>query len=78
MYSDLEFNRIKNVIERDKCSSPGLISGAIKSEISDVLINYMDLGGVDFRVKSKSGGGYMLAIVVDVKSFYSIKSSMVE
>lgn len=78
MYSDLEFKRIKTVIERDKYSSPGLISGAIKSEISDVLVNYMDLEGVDFRVKSKQSGGYMLAIVVDVKSFYSIKSSMIE
>lgn len=78
MHSDIEYERIKKIIERDKYSSPQYIGGAVKSEIGDVLVNYMDVGGVDFRVKPKTTGGYTLAIVVNVNSFYSIKSSMIE
>lgn len=70
--------RIKQCLDIDKNICPANISSAVKAEVSEVLVNYMDLKSLDFRVKRNSDGTFMIAVVGKVDSFYSLKSSMID
>ena len=65
-------------LDIDKNICPANISSAVKAEVSEVLVNYMDLKSLDFRVKRNSDGTFMIAVVGKVDSFYSLKSSMID
>lgn len=77
-YIDRACERIKQCLDIDKNICPANISSAVKAEVSEVLVNYMDLKSLDFRVKRNSDGTFMIAVVGNVDSFYSLKSSMID
>lgn len=77
-YIDKACERIKQCLDIDKNICPANISSAVKAEVSEVLVNYMDLKSLDFRVKRNSDGTFMIAVVGKVDSFYSLKSSMID
>lgn len=77
-YIDRACERIKQCLDIDKNICPANISSAVKAEVSEVLVNYMDLKSLDFRVKRNSDGSFMIAVVGKVDSFYSLKSSMID
>ena len=77
-YIDRACERIKQCLYIDKNICPANISSAVKAEVSEVLVNYMDLKSLDFRVKRNSDGTFMIAVVGKVDSFYSLKSSMID
>lgn len=77
-YIDRACERIKQCLDIDKNICPANISSAVKAEVSEVLVNYMDLKSLDFRVKRNSDGTFMIAVVGRVDSFYSLKSSMID
>lgn len=77
-YIDRACERIKQCLDIDKNICPANISSAVKAEVSEVLVNYMDLKSLDFRVKRNSDGTFMIAVVGKVDSFYSLKSSMMD
>mgnify|MGYP000030040988 CR=1 FL=1 len=77
-YIDRACERIKQCLDIDKNICPANISSAVKAEVSEVLVNYMDLKSLDFRVKRNSDGTFMIAVVGKVDSFYSLKSSMID
>lgn len=77
-YIDRACERIKQCLDIDKNICPANISSVVKAEVSEVLINYMDLKSLDFRVKRNSDGTFMIAVVGKVDSFYSLKSSVID
>lgn len=77
-YIDKECERIRNCLDIDKSICPASISSAVKAEVSEVLLNYMDLQDIDFRVKRSENGTFLIAVVGKVNSFYSLKSSMMD
>ncbi len=77
-FADLEFNRMKNLLAHDKTNNPKSLNSVIKSEIMDVLLNYMDVNAVNFNVGLNKDNTWTVAITANVKSFYAIKSSFVD
>lgn len=77
-FVESEYFRIKNIIGLDKQNSPKGLGSVIKSEIMNVLVNYMDVKNIDFRVKLNNDNTYTIAVVVNTDSFYSIKSSVID
>ena len=62
-YIDRACERIKQSLDIDKNICPANISSAVKAVVSEVLVNYMDLKIFDFRVKRKSDGTFLIAVV---------------
>lgn len=48
--ADIELNRLKSMLLKDKVSTPTHISEVIKSDIYDILANYMELFSEDLKV----------------------------
>ncbi len=77
-YADSEYVRMKNLLAQDKTNNPKSLNSIIKSEIMEVLVNYMEVNCVDYSVKLNNNNTWNVAIVANVKSFYAIKSSFVD
>ncbi len=62
-------DRLKNVLALDKRENPNKISAVLKSELLNVLRNYMDIrpDDVDFAICVNAKGNYTLQLTADVK-----------
>ncbi len=65
-------NRLKNVLALDKSQNPNKIVGILKSEILNVLKNYMDISteNLDFEIAVNDKGGYTLKLIADVRHLH--------
>lgn len=72
MKSELQLlgdNRLKNVLALDKRENPNKITNVLKSELLNVLRNYMDIRSedVEFNICVNPQGNYSIQLVADIK-----------
>ena len=65
-------DRLKNVLTLDKSQNPNKIVGILKSEILNILKNYMDVSqeNLDFQIAVNDKGGYTLKLIADVRHLH--------
>ena len=75
MYSKTEYSRIKNILIKDKSNRNEKFNSVIKSEIYELLSNYMDVKSVECFVNLQSDGEWQIKILAGTTNFYNFKSS---
>ena len=68
-----EYGRIKNVLVKDKNNRNENFNSVIKSEIYELLSNYMEVKGVECFTSLQENGDWQIKIVAKTSNFYSIK-----
>lgn len=73
--TEIEYSRIKNVLVKDKNNRNNNLSTVLKSEMYEMLSNYMDVEGVECFVSLNDLGIWQIKVIASAKNFYSIKGS---
>ncbi len=75
MYCKTEYLRIKNILVKDKSNRDEKFNSVIKSEIYELLSNYMDVKGVECFVNLQSNGEWQIKVIANTTNFYNFRSS---
>lgn len=73
--TELEYSRIKKVLVKDKNNRNDNLGAVLKSEIYELLSNYMNVEGLECYVNLNDSGMWQIKVVASAKSFYSLKGS---
>ena len=71
-----EYSRIKSVLFKDKSNRSENFNTVLKSEIYELLSNYMELKGVECFFNLQENGDWQIKILANTSNFYSIKTGV--
>ncbi len=71
-----EYERLKNVLLSDKNLNPERLTNVLKSEITQLLSNYMNIEKINFKVVQNEQGKSLIIIQAVTNKFYSFITNL--
>ncbi len=72
----VEYKRIEKLLNKDKSNTSVGINTILKSEIYEILSNYMNVENVECYINLQKSGLWQIKIVANTGNFYSLKTTL--
>lgn len=71
----VEYKRIERVLNKDKSNTNNKINTILKSEIYEILSNYMNVENLECYMNLQKNGLWQIKIIANTGNFYSLKTT---